>query len=368
MTTASTRGASLWIGPIPRRPGSAVPRRLRSPRTITCATASSRRAYVNRGPISISTRKATNSWRGWCIGTSTGASRLSPCTRCTLRRGAAACGGTSSRLRRPRTAPSDCGSRARMRRIACIAGWRARQSMGRATSGSAIRSVARPTLPGSASPLACPVIPSACSRCTRPYSRQAKPRRRTRCGGRTTVRPRSIPATTAPSGTWATTSRRVRPPTPRGSAHSDYANESSMKNLLQTQSIAWAQGVRVALEAEGIRAVILDEHDRGAMGVLGRVRLAVLNDDDVAKAKVIVARLTPPPTGPPPSWRWQKRGLILLALDVALFVAWVTLLEGSQAEGARKPGLLIYGLAGVVVILFIGGVSLIILGPRADKR
>jgi len=30
-----------------------------------------------------------------------------------------------------------------------------------------------------------------------------------------------------------------------------------MKNLLQTQSIAWAQGVRVALEAAGIRAVIL---------------------------------------------------------------------------------------------------------------
>jgi len=141
-----------------------------------------------------------------------------------------------------------------------------------------------------------------------------------------------------------------------------------MKNLVQTQSIAWAQGVRVALEAEGIRAVILDEHDRGAMGVLGRVRLAVLNDADVAKALVIVARLTPPPTGPPPSWRWQKRGLILLALDLALFVAWLTLLEGSQAEGARRPGLLIYGLAAAVVILFIGGVSLIILGPRADKR
>ena len=111
-----------------------------------------------------------------------------------------------------------------------------------------------------------------------------------------------------------------------------------MKNLLQTQSIAWAQGVRVALEAEGIRAVILDEHDRGAMGVLGRVRLAVLNDDDVVKAQVIVARLTPPASGPPPSWRWQKRGLILLALDVALFMAWLTLLEGFQAEGARRWG------------------------------
>jgi len=40
-----------------------------------------------------------------------------------------------------------------------------------------------------------------------------------------------------------------------------------MKNLLHTHSIAWAQGVRITLEAEGIHAVILDEHDRGALGV-----------------------------------------------------------------------------------------------------
>ncbi len=139
-----------------------------------------------------------------------------------------------------------------------------------------------------------------------------------------------------------------------------------MKNLLHTHSIAWAQGVRITLEAEGIHAVILDEHDRGALGVPGRVRLAVLNDDDVAKAQAIVARLMPPRTGPPPSWRWQKRGLLLLAADFVLFAVWLGLFAEAQSAGT-KSRLVTYALAAVVVILFIGGVLLIMLGPRADK-
>ena len=135
-----------------------------------------------------------------------------------------------------------------------------------------------------------------------------------------------------------------------------------MKNLLQTQSIAWAQGVRVALEAEGIRAVILDEHDRGALGVLGRMRVAIVYDDDLARAQAVVERLTPPRTGPPPSWRWQKRGLLLLLLDVPLFIVWVGLLDDSGVSP------LILAFAAVVVILFIAGALLVALGPRADKR
>ena len=140
-----------------------------------------------------------------------------------------------------------------------------------------------------------------------------------------------------------------------------------MKNLLQTQSMAWAQGIRIALEGEGIRATILDEHDRGAAGWVGWIRVAVLNDDDLARAQAIVARLTPPRTGPPPSWRWQKRGLILLALDIALFVVWATLLDQSRAEGFDTPSPLIYALAALVVILLVGGLLLILLGPMADK-
>ncbi len=141
-----------------------------------------------------------------------------------------------------------------------------------------------------------------------------------------------------------------------------------MKNLVQTQSIAWAQGLRVALEAEGIRAVILDEHDRGAMGVLGRVRVAVLDDSDLERARAVVARLTPPWSGPPASWRWQKRGLLVLTLDVVLWVVWLGLFDDYRSEGTGKPNLLLYVLAGVVATFFVGGLLLIMLGPRADKQ
>lgn len=138
-----------------------------------------------------------------------------------------------------------------------------------------------------------------------------------------------------------------------------------MKNLLQTHSIAWAQGIKIALEAEGIPAVVLDEFDRGGvrgLGGVGRVRVAVLNDDDLAKAQAIVARLAPPKAGPPPpSWRWQKPGCILLVIDVVLIGVWGALLDEYGL------GTLTYAVAALVVIVFIGGSLLIMLGPRADK-
>ena len=136
-----------------------------------------------------------------------------------------------------------------------------------------------------------------------------------------------------------------------------------MKNLLQTQSIAWAQGIRVALEAEGIQCKLLNEFDRG-LGAMPwiPVRVMVLNDDDLERAQAIVARLTPPRTGPPPpSWRWQKPGCILLVIDLVLIGAWVALLDDYGL------GTLTYAVAAVVVIVFIGGSLLIMLGPRADK-
>ena len=136
-----------------------------------------------------------------------------------------------------------------------------------------------------------------------------------------------------------------------------------MKNVLQTQSIAWAQGIRVALEAEGIQCKVLNEFDRG-LGMMPwiPVRVVVLNDDDLERAQAIVARLAPAPAGPPPpSWRWQKPGCILLVIDVVLIGAWGALL------GEYGLGMLTYAVAAVVVIVFIGGLLLIMLGPRADK-
>ena|SRR5882672_4673179 len=135
-----------------------------------------------------------------------------------------------------------------------------------------------------------------------------------------------------------------------------------MKNLLQTHSIAWARGIHVALEADGIRAKILDEFDRGALGVPGRVRVVVLDDDDLAKAQAVVARLAPPKAGlPPPSWRWQKPGCILLVIDLVLFSAWGALLDEYGL------GTLTYAVGAVALVVFFGGSLLIMLGPRADK-
>lgn len=135
-----------------------------------------------------------------------------------------------------------------------------------------------------------------------------------------------------------------------------------MKNLLQTHSIAWARGILIALEADGIRASILDEFDRSALGAPGRVRVVVLDDDDLAKAQAIVARLAPPRAGPPPpSWRWQKPGCILLLIDLVLFSVWGALLDEYGL------GTLTYAVGALAVLVFIGGSLLIMLGPRADK-
>ena len=137
----------------------------------------------------------------------------------------------------------------------------------------------------------------------------------------------------------------------------------AMKNLLQTQSIAWAQGIRIALEAEGIQCKLLNEFDRG-LGAMPwiPVRVVVLNDDDLARAQAIVARLAPPKAGPPPpSWRWQKPGCILLVIDVILIGVWGASLDHYGL------GALTYASGALVVIVFIGGLLLIMLGPRADK-
>ena len=136
-----------------------------------------------------------------------------------------------------------------------------------------------------------------------------------------------------------------------------------MKSLLQTQSIAWAQGIRVALEAEGIQCKVLNEFDRG-VGAMPwiPVRVVVLNDYDLERAQAVVARLAPPKAGPPPpSWRWQKPGCVLLVIDLVLFATWGALVDEYGL------GTLTYAVAAVVVIVFIGGSLLIMLGPRADK-
>jgi hypothetical protein len=141
-----------------------------------------------------------------------------------------------------------------------------------------------------------------------------------------------------------------------------------MKNLLQTQSIAWAHGVRVGLEAEGIPAVILDEFHPRAPGAHGYVRIAVLRDEDLERAHGVVARITRPRSDstPPPSWRWQKRGLLLLGMDFVLFGALLGRLDAYRNEHEGSL-LVLHAFEAVILLVFITGALFVFLGPRADK-
>ncbi len=135
-----------------------------------------------------------------------------------------------------------------------------------------------------------------------------------------------------------------------------------MKNLLQTHSISWAESVRIALQAEGIEAVVLDPNAPGFIGFAGRTRVAVVNDDDLPQAQEILRKLEGPKTPPPPSWRWQKRGLICLGLWFFLmFVA-------AASVDFEAPRLLTLVIVVAGGLLLVAGLTLIALGPRADKK
>jgi len=135
-----------------------------------------------------------------------------------------------------------------------------------------------------------------------------------------------------------------------------------MKNLLQTHSISWAESVRIVLESEGIEAVVLDPNAPGFIGFAGRTRVAVVNDDDLPKAQEILRRLQPPKSPPPPSWRWQRRGLICVGL--AFFLIIVAAIAVDHEGGPFLISILLI----VAGLLLITGFTLIALGPRADKR
>jgi putative signal transducing protein len=136
-----------------------------------------------------------------------------------------------------------------------------------------------------------------------------------------------------------------------------------MRNLLQTHSISWAESVRIVLESEGIEAVVLDGGAPGYLGFAGRTRVAVLNDDDLPKAQEILRRLQPPKMPTPPSWRWQKRGLICLGLGFFGIGYGVASLDPYEGVPLKSWVSFVAGW-----LLLVGGFTLIALGPRADKK
>jgi len=129
--------------------------------------------------------------------------------------------------------------------------------------------------------------------------------------------------------------------------------------LLETNSLSWAQTVKIALEAEGLHAVVLDEFIHGINPFNVCIRVAVA-DGELPIARTIVARITPRFTGAPPSWRIQKRGLLLGGSGIVLG------LYGIARFDDPGPGPVTYAIAGVAVLLVVTGFLLVALGPRAD--
>ncbi len=62
-----------------------------------------------------------------------------------------------------------------------------------------------------------------------------------------------------------------------------------MRTVYQTQSLSDAHGVRAALLAAGIAAVISGEHSLGAIG--GGLVVHVATDEDAAAARRVIAEL-----------------------------------------------------------------------------
>ena len=117
--------------------------------------------------------------------------------------------------------------------------------------------------------------------------------------------------------------------------------------------------MKIALEAEGLHAVVLDEYAHGINPYNVVIRVAVA-DGELPKARAIVARITPRFTGAPPSWRIQKRGLLLAGSGIVLGLYGIARFEDPG------PGSVTYAIAGVAVLLVVTGFLLVALGPRAD--
>jgi hypothetical protein len=131
-----------------------------------------------------------------------------------------------------------------------------------------------------------------------------------------------------------------------------------MKELLQTHSVSFAESIKIALEADGIEAVLLDEQSASALSFAGRIRIAVARDADYERAMQIIREFEPAPGPPLPSWRWHKRGLIALGVGI------LAIFGSAQMLGSRYQ-LLVAILGGVI---FFSGVGLIAIGFRADRE
>jgi len=136
-----------------------------------------------------------------------------------------------------------------------------------------------------------------------------------------------------------------------------------VRELLRTHSISYAQGIRIALEAHGINAVLLDENAPGYIGFFGKVRIVVPHDADYERAMVIVRALEAPSAGPAPprSWKVQRWGLLTGLVGFFAFI------YSSVAISDTAPRLVVELCFTVAVSLMVAGMILVALGPRRDR-
>lgn len=83
-----------------------------------------------------------------------------------------------------------------------------------------------------------------------------------------------------------------------------------MREVLRTHSLSWAETARVSLEAEGIDAVIQNQHPLGFIGLAGELRV-VVDDRDAGRAVTILRSLGRPASKPVSgarAWKGQRRG------------------------------------------------------------
>jgi hypothetical protein len=136
-----------------------------------------------------------------------------------------------------------------------------------------------------------------------------------------------------------------------------------MKEVLRAHRLGFADAARLALQAEGIEAVLFDEHALGFINLAGEVRVMV-SDSDLERAHAVLASLEPPaePREVPRSWRWQRPGLIILAASLAVGALGAALTAGGAAQLIR------YGVVGLAATLALLGLILLFTGMAIATR
>ena len=136
-----------------------------------------------------------------------------------------------------------------------------------------------------------------------------------------------------------------------------------MKEVIRTHQQSVADATKVALEAEGIEAVLFDEHALASVGLVGEIRVMV-PDAALELACATVASLESSRGVPeaPRSWLWQRPALkLLVSCVVLLFVT-------AIASDSDLPKPLIYGLISLSAISGLLGLVLLLIGMVVATR